>query len=438
MRRSSPAPRAATSRTIRPGALASSDGAAPPVRGSEEAARWLCTAAAVRERCQAMLALAEAGSLEHFAARSERLGAAADYVVNVTRAAYPDLDIPFHSRWRHFGVGGRDRWPDLAKDLADDRDERARVRFDLAMTSVLLDAGAGDAWHYDEPGTGDTYRRSEGLAVASVHAFAAGLFADHKSAPLRADAGALQAFGETELAAAFQAGPANPLRGLAGRASLLRGLGAALRSHPDLFGETPRVGNLYDALRAQAVDGAIGAPRILRAVLVGLGSIWPGRINLGGRNLGDVWRHEAIRSDDPTDGLVPFHKLSQWLTYSLIEPLQEAGLRVTDIDGLTGLAEYRNGGLFVDLGVIEPKHDGVTRDEHAPGSEIVVEWRALTVGLLDDLAREVRRRLRLSAADLPLAKVLQGGTWAAGRSIAAERRAGGGPPIRVASDGTVF
>ena len=25
---------------------------------------------------------------------------------------------------------------------------------------------------------------------------------------------------------------------------------------------------------------------------------------------------------------------------------------VTDIDGLTGLAEYRNGGLFIDTGVI--------------------------------------------------------------------------------------
>ena len=135
---------------------------------------------------------------------------------------------------------------------------------------------------------------------------------------------------------------------------------------------------------------------------------------------------------------MPFHKLSQWLTYSLIEPLQEAGVTVTDIDGLTGLAEYRNGGLFVDLGVIEPKHTAVTRDEHAPGSEIVVEWRALTVALLDKLAAEVRERLGLDAEALPLVKVLEGGIWAAGRRIAAERRAGGGPPIRVASDGTVF
>ncbi len=68
--------------------------------------------------------------------------------------------------------------------------------------------------------------------------------------------------------------------------------------------------------------------------------------------LGDCWRHPAIRRDDATNGLVPLHKLSQWLAYSLIEPLQAAGIAVTDIDGLTGLAEYRNGGLFVDSGVL--------------------------------------------------------------------------------------
>jgi hypothetical protein len=40
--------------------------------------------------------------------------------------------------------------------------------------------------------------------------------------------------------------------------------------------------------------------------------------------------------------------------------------------------------------------------------------------------------------DLPLAKVLQGGTWAAGRQIAADRRPQGRPPIQIISDGTVF
>jgi hypothetical protein len=50
----------------------------------------------------------------------------------------------------------------------------------------------------------------------------------------------------------------------------------------------------------------------------------------------------------------------------------------------------------------------------------------------------VRGRLALSAAELPLAKVLQGGTWSAGRRIAREKRPDGTPPIAIDSDGTVF
>ena len=135
--------------------------------------------------------------------------------------------------------------------------------------------------------------------------------------------------------------------------------------------------------------------------------------------------------------MVPFHKLSQWLSYSLIEPLQWAGLTVTDLDGLTGLAEYRNGGLFIDTGVLVPR-DAAALDAAWPAdSELVVEWRALTVALLDRLAPLVRQRLGLGPDQLPLAAVLQGGSWAAGRRLAEEKR-GGQPPIAVDSDGTLF
>ena len=71
-------------------------------------------------------------------------------------------------------------------------------------------------------------------------------------------------------------------------------------------------------------------------------------------------------------------------------------------------------------------------------SSLVVEWRALTVALLDRLADGLRQRLGLDAKSLPLAKVLEGGTWAAGRALARERRSDGSPPVKVVSDGTVF
>ena len=66
---------------------------------------------------------------------------------------------------------------------------------------------------------------------------------------------------------------------------------------------------------------------------------------------------------------------------------------------------------------------------HAPGSELIVEWRAITVALLDRVA---------SALGMPLAKVLEGGTWATGRALASEKRADGSPPLTLDSDGTVF
>jgi len=42
---------------------------------------------------------------------------------------------------------------------------------DLFFVSVLLDAGAGDHWRYEEPGTKHSYERSEGIAVASLYMF---------------------------------------------------------------------------------------------------------------------------------------------------------------------------------------------------------------------------------------------------------------------------
>lgn len=405
----------------------------------DSAIAWLRSPAAIRERCAMVLAVAEAGDLEHFAYDESRMDAAADYVVDTIREAYPDLNIPPHSRWRHFTVGGVDRWANLVEGLRDvSADEVARIRFDLTVTSVLLDAGAGTAWRYRDRATGESFARSEGLAVASFDMFASGLFSADVRAPLRADAAALAAIESSALAAAFQADDANPLVGLDGRAALLRQLGEALTAAPHLFGAPPRIANLFDYLKARACDGALPAAAILGAVLEGLGAIWPGRVSLGGVNLGDVWRHPAARANDATDGLVPFHKLSQWLTYSLVEPLEAAGIGVIELDALSGLPEYRNGGLLVDLGVLQPKHPLVLESSHTPDSEVIVEWRALTVALIDRLAARIRDRLGADGAGLSLAAILEGGTWRAGRRIAAERRPDGGPPIRLESDGTVF
>jgi len=390
------------------------------------AVAWLRTPAAIRERCHQLLDLGLAGRLAHFRVEPSRLPAVVDRVLEVTREQYPDLDIPLHSRWGHFDAGGVARVKELEERLKDATpQERARAKLDLVVVSVLLDAGSGPKWRYRERG-GGTWARSEGLAVASFRMFMDGLFSSDPNRPLRADAEALAGLTREGLAQGMQVSDDNPLDGLDGRLHLLHGLARVL----------PRPGALFDILTAQR--RGVRAAELLGLVLEVLGPIWPGRVMVDTVNLGDVWPHSALGPADSVEALVPFHKLSQWLTYSLVEPLAEAGVGVTELDGLTGLPEYRNGGLFVDLGVLVPRDSKLTTVALRPGDEPIVEWRALTVALLDRVAALVRGRLGMSAEELPLARVLQGGTWTAGRRVAAELRPGGVPPIRVDSDGTVF
>jgi hypothetical protein len=402
------------------------------MRDPGEAIGGLLSATAVRERAHEMLALALDGRVEGWRVDLGRLDAAADLTAEVTREAYPNLDIPFHARWRHFVAGD-------TVFAASDPAGRARAAFDLVILSVLLDAGAGPGWSYREPVSGKILSRSEGLAVASQWLFEAGLLSSSLD-PQRVEGAALADLGPEMLAAAFQVGDSNPLVGLDGRAALLRRLGAQVLARPDLFAtaDAPRPGGLYDVLAARAEGGRLPATAILELLLEALGPIWADRLEVEGVPLGDCWRHPAIRRDDASDGLVPLHKLSQWLSYSLIEPLQQAGIDVVDIDGLTGLAEYRNGGLFVDLGVLVPADPEAAAREHSVSDPFVVAWRAMTVALLDRMAPLVRERLGVSEAGFPLARMLEGGSWAAGRRIAAERRPGGGPPFNILSDGTVF
>jgi hypothetical protein len=402
------------------------------------AARWLMTPEAVRVQTAKIAAAAEADRLGHFRLDLSRLGAAAGHVADTIRLNYPDLRVPPHSRWRHFLIAGRDRWAEVVARLpTGNPQERARTRFDLAVTSVLLDAGAGPDWRYCDRATGTVLRRSEGLAAASLAMFEEGVFSARPEEPLRADAEALCRLDAATLARHLQVGPQNPIAGLEGRTLLLNRLGHEVANQPMFFREG-RIGHLADYLAGIADGGRLAARLVLIAVLEAFSAIWPGRLTLAGRGLGDTWFHPAAEGPGAASGLVPFHKLSQWLAYSLIEPLAERGVEVVRADALTGLAEYRNGGLFIDAGVIVPRDPRLLAEPLAPGSAPVVEWRALTVALIDRIAEPVRRCLGVGAHDLPLAALLEGGTWSAGRRIARALRPDGGPPLTIVSDGSVF
>jgi hypothetical protein len=404
----------------------------------EGAAAALRSSTAVRERAHLLLQRARDGDSRWFTVHDQQLPKAAAEVADVTRAHYPDLNIPYHSRWRHFEAGGVDRKAALDRRLAGlDTRDRARAMIDLTVVSVLLDAGAGPDWRYDEADSGQRFARSEGLGVASWHAFGDGMFSSSATNPLQVDAAGLRDLDADRLAGAFQVTPTNPLVGVDGRVRLLHRLGAAIAAQPAYFGPAGRPGGLFDLLVAPTGPSPLAAHDILSTLLLSLSGIWLADNAIGAEPLGDCWHHDAVPGPSLTRGWIPFHKLSQWLTYSLLEPFEWAGVHVYGLDALTGLPEYRNGGLLLDTGVLSLRDATWSTKSWTVGDELVVEWRALTVALLDELAPLVRAQLGLTAAQLPLACVLEGGTWAAGRALA-QRLRGGLPPLAIVSDGTVF
>ena len=422
--------------------------------------------------------------LHHFDLDLDKLPNVIAHVLALVKRDYASpSDIPPHSRWRHFEVapkqqGVKDRLGPLISSWKQTRVptlEIVKRLLDLFIVSVLLDAGAGADWHYtpvDEPD--QIYNRSEGLALASLDWFLAGGFSHDATQPHQVTAQKLKTLTKEDLIRAFQVSESNPLIGQ-DRIQLLVRLGHVCESFDAYFGTLPpRPGNLVDFLlnsKETVKEGSkihVHVDTLWEVVMQGLSGVWPPtRTRLGDVPLGDVWPSQAMASiaqkhpesipgpprTAESRSLVTFHKLSQWLTYSLMEPLSLLGIEFVGLDQMTGLAEYRNGGLFVDAGVLKLKEGvwtGSGIPQFAPHEDVIVEWRALTVGLLDLVGQGVREALGMSREALPLVKVLEAGmsffvkihllgTWKAGREMAAKLRPQTkGPPIEIISDGTVF
>ena len=347
--------------------------------------------------------------------------------------------------------------------------------------SVLLDAGAGTKWSYTSKENGKSYSRSEGLAVASLEMFKTGIFSSNTSNPHQVDAIALQKLTSDQLAKGMQVSATNPMSGLEGRASLLSRLGGALRSRPDMFGKDYRPGNMVDYLISHpdtvaAAVPVVPLPVLWEVLMDGLSSIWPTtRTNIDGVSLGDAWPCSSLPKPGTSENIVPFHKLTQWLCYSIMVPMQKLmNMQFAGAELQTGLPEYRNGGLLVDTGLLTLKKTDTERglqtwhktmpDASAevvpmfePTDDVVVEWRAVTVGFLDELLAAVNQGLGLSGNDkLSLAQMLEAGTWKVSRDVPrllnlyTDNTQGGreiaqvsrpitkGPPIAIISDGTIF
>ncbi|KAI4848402.1 DUF1688-domain-containing protein [Aureobasidium sp. EXF-8845] len=442
---------------------------------------YVLTLEAVRERAQIVFAAAKKDELSHFTYHADKLPEAAAFVTSVINRDFgPDNfeAIPPHGRWQHFNVGGVPRIDDLNlqwKNNGQDRKEQARRLIDLFVVSVLLDAGAGDKWKFEEPGSsGQVYTRSEGIAVASLYMFLEGKFSTTEGVGHMVDgeycceydggeklmsvtAKGLQRIDEETLAKGFQITPENPMIGVGSRAKLLSRLGDSLLQHSDIFGPEGRPGNLVDYVIKTADSNSKELDyrvfwMTLQKLLI---PIWPkDRTQIDGTPIGDAWPLKVLERQNDVDkdakkNIQPFHKLTQWLAYSLMVPFVNImGYSWRNAELGTGLPEYRNGGLFVDLGVLTLKPEALERGQRASGQELpmfkdsgdeIVEWRALTVALLDEVYGIIKKDMVEQGVEFSMAQMLEAGSWKSGRELAAKKRPETkSSPVLIDGDGTLF
>ncbi|TVY62836.1 Uracil catabolism protein [Lachnellula suecica] len=436
-------------------------------------AGYLRSIGAVRERCTVMLGKAKQNKLNHFDVDMSMFEHTTKFVVAIIKRDFaPDYaSIPPHGRWQHFNVGGRDRIAELLNSWANttDQPERCRRLLDLFLVSVLLDAGAGTSWSYYSAEEDRKYKRSEGLAIASLEMFKSGAFSSDKSQPHQVDSEGLQNLTVGIMSAGLQVSDKNPIAGLEGRTNLLIRLSQALKNHT-FFGADGRPGNMIDYLLSHATTQASSIPIVMLPTLWtlltdGLAPIWPSsRTAIDSTPLGDAWPLSSMPTSpttQPWETIVPFHKLTQWLCYSLMQPMSKLmHMHFIGAELMTGLPEYRNGGLFIDTGVLTLKPQQEKRGIQqflansqnekkeamevvpmfAPDDDVIVEWRAVTVGFLDLLLEDVNERLGLQGVErLSLPQMLEAGSWKGGREVAEISRPNTQcPPIAILSDGTVF
>jgi hypothetical protein len=400
---------------------------------SAEELTYLFSPQAIREKSQLIYELALKGK-SIFEIDLSKLKNINDDLITLMRSHYPNLDVPYHSRTSHFVIDGID-YLEKYESYWDKNDDMRKSKTDLVIISVLLDSGAGSNWKYFHKMSNKFYGRSEGLALASLDLFSQGLFSSNPDNKFQVDSKGLERLTFDQFLKGIQDSPSNKLLGSKQRFLTLKNLIAVLRSRDEIFSEN-RPSGLLSYFQKQESESLTGA-FILKVILETIGSIWPSRFHYEGNGLGDTWSHSLLGEKGTYDSFVPFHKLSQWLSYSLIELMNQFQIEVLDIWDLTGLAEYRNGGLFVDYGVMVVKDKEQWKEPLPLYHDYVIEWRALTIKFLEDLAVILRESIGKDKYNLPMSCVLQGGTWELGRLVANKKRKGA-PPLNLLLDGVYF
>ncbi len=396
----------------------------------------LLSGKAVLQRSKDVLVQARSGDLASLSIDESAIAGTVQLVRREIEATYPDYQLPPWSYWRRLETGGHDRWGMLAGAREfETADAMIRSAADLVVLIAVARQNFRQGWSFEEALSGGRFDGADGTALAVFGMFAAGAFSSAPADPLRADAHALVRMEPEEIAAGFQMEQTADETQLLHLATMFKRLGEVMAMRPDLFeheGET-RPGSLLARIAAENRDQTVSSGLLVERYLEGLTAIWDGGAVLDDVILGDVWAHDGICRTSTPKAFMPFHLPVLEIVHSLVEPLAWAGYMTSDLDRLPGLASLEHCALFIATGVIRLNEDDNVAPLHA-----AIELRAVTLGLLEEIADRLRSELEVDADTLPLICIQQGGTVAAGSKIAMENPAVWEKASKILSAGGVF
>lgn len=385
----------------------------------------------IRERAWMLLAAAERGASDHFVPSPEAVGTVAFAMAEAIRARPAAAETPAEPErpalanlWQALRSGAPAALDTLGEAHAGgDPLARAKSGADLAVLHrVLAPGGLG----------------AESAVLADlVGSFAAGAWTAGSRGSAVLDAPGIGRVLAGDGSVALPETVAELLADTDRRQRLAQ-LAHGLEQQPELFGIEGRFGELVarlvsgpspaadPAAPAGAAAAGLHVQRVVDSLAPLIDPVVASTVRIGGRLAGDVWRHPLAWAEDRSRELVPFHTLLLALTLDLVEPLQEAGRPLVDLDQLPIPATRALAGDVLRLGLVRSRHAAVGRLRHPPGSDIVVELRALAVALADRLVDRLRAELDRNVRDLPVVRLI--GPLAA---TAEKWREGPGPGIAI-------
>ncbi|KAI8061637.1 hypothetical protein BC940DRAFT_310016 [Gongronella butleri] len=398
----------------------------------------------LREQCLKVQQLAVKGQSRFFDVDGSKFQDVIDLVVSTMRRDYqgqPDA-MPAYGQWQRFGDQGHLQQL-LSLWAAQSPLSQAQRLTDLFIVTAALDIESMHrhrAWSYQDPHAARRYTGSQGIALAVLELFMNGVFSTEPDDPCRVDADALI---HLDMSSVANLQATATLPGLENRIQLLNHMGTVIKAQSyfyDAKTKANRPGYFIDYLLGHA-----STIHTKKGPLIPLETLWPAMLQLGelwgATPAGDV--HECpstlLDSAASIDASIPFHKHTQWLVYSLCEPLEKLlGAIIEGKDLLTPVPDYAQGGLLLDTGFLTLKRaeydrgiaqfrkhaqqHGLAQVEVTPmfdaNDPVVTEWRALTVAYIDIAADHARQTLHQTRTSLPLSKFMEAGSFNVGKELA--------------------